>query len=64
MEQEIKHEQSVVDRVYTRLEAAADAARALAAAVSADASMDDFNAAIGRLNDSKTAALNLCDAAY
>jgi hypothetical protein len=41
-----------------------DAARALAAAVSANASMDDFNAAIGRLNDSKTAALNLCDAAY
>jgi hypothetical protein len=26
--------------------------------------MDDFNAAIGRLNDSKTAALDLCDAAY
>ena len=41
-----------------------NAARALAAAVSANASMDDFNAAIGRLNDSKTAALNLCDAAY
>ncbi len=41
-----------------------DAARALATAISGNASMDDFNAAIGRLNDSKTAALTLCDAAY
>ncbi len=31
VEQEIKHEQSVVDRIYSRLEAAADAARRLAA---------------------------------
>ncbi len=31
VEQEIKHEQSVVDRVYTRLQAAAEAAKALAA---------------------------------
>jgi DNA helicase IV len=31
VEQEIKHEQSVVDRVYARLEAAAEAAKALAA---------------------------------
>ncbi len=30
-EQEIKHEQAVVDRIYARLEAAADSARALAA---------------------------------
>jgi hypothetical protein len=48
----------------TALNGWVDAARALAAAVSSNASMDDFNAAIGRLNDSKTAALNLCDAAY
>ncbi|WP_242453524.1 hypothetical protein [Mycolicibacterium sp. P9-64] len=41
-----------------------DAARAVAVAISGNASMDDFNAAIGRLNDSKTVALNLCDAAY
>jgi hypothetical protein len=41
-----------------------DAARALARAISQNASMDEFNAAIGRLNDSKTVALNLCDAAY
>ena len=31
VEQEIKHEQAVVDRIYARLEAAADSARALAA---------------------------------
>jgi DNA helicase IV len=31
VEQEIKHEQSVVDRIYTRLEAAATSAKALAA---------------------------------
>ena len=41
-----------------------DAARAVAGAISGSASMDDFNAAIGKLNDSKTVALNLCDAAY
>jgi hypothetical protein len=42
----------------------ADAARALAAAIAGNAGMDDFNAAIGKLNDSKTLALDLCDAAY
>jgi hypothetical protein len=42
----------------------ADAARAVAGAISGNGSMDVFNAAIGRLNDSKTVALNLCDAAY
>jgi DNA helicase IV len=31
IEQEIKHEQAVVDRIYTRLQAAAEAAKALAA---------------------------------
>lgn len=41
-----------------------DAARAVASAISGNAPMDEFNAAIGRLNDSKTSALNLCDAAY
>ena len=48
----------------TALKAWSDAARALAGAISGNASMDDFNAAIGRLNDAKTVALNLCDAAY
>jgi hypothetical protein len=42
----------------------ASAARAVAGAISGNRSMDEFNAAIGRLNDSKTVALNLCDAAY
>lgn len=42
----------------------AAAARAVAAAIGGNAGMDEFNAAIGRLNDSKTVALNLCDAAY
>jgi hypothetical protein len=46
------------------LKAWADAARAVATAISGNAGMDQFNAAIGRLNDSKTSALKLCDAAY
>lgn len=41
-----------------------DAARALATAVAKDAGMDEFNSAVGRLNDSQAAALGLCDAAY
>jgi len=41
-----------------------DAARAVAGAISGHASPDDFNTAVGRLNDAKTNALNLCDAAY
>ena len=41
-----------------------EASRALARAVSSDAGMDEFNAAVGRLNDSQGAALRLCDAAY
>ncbi|MCW2654019.1 MAG: hypothetical protein JWR32_4995 [Mycobacterium sp.] len=41
-----------------------DAARAVAGAISSHASPDDFNSAVGRLNDAKTKALNLCDAAY
>ena len=42
----------------------ADAARAVAGAISSHASPDDFNATVGRLNDAKTQALNMCDAAY
>jgi hypothetical protein len=42
----------------------ADAARGVAGAISGHASPDDFNAAVGRLNDAKTKALNSCDAAY
>jgi hypothetical protein len=42
----------------------ADAARGVAGAISSHASPDDFNTAVGRLNDAKTNALNQCDAAY
>jgi hypothetical protein len=42
----------------------ADAARGVAGAISGHVSPDDFNSAVGRLNDAKTNALNLCDAAY
>ncbi|MCV7302558.1 hypothetical protein H7J93_23310 [Mycobacterium barrassiae] len=41
-----------------------DAARGLAVAIAGNYGPDEFNAAITRLNDSKTTALNLCDAAY
>jgi len=41
-----------------------DAARGLAAAIAGNFGPDEFNAAITKLNDTKTAALNLCDAAY
>jgi len=41
-----------------------DAARGLATAIAGNYGVDEFNAAITRLNDAKTTALNLCDAAY
>lgn len=41
-----------------------DAARQLAGAISDTSGADDFNAAIRRLNDSKTSAGTACDAAY
>jgi hypothetical protein len=41
-----------------------DAARGLAVAIAGNYGSDEFNAAITRLNDTKTSALNLCDAAY
>jgi hypothetical protein len=41
-----------------------DATRGVATAIAGNYGPDDFNAAITRLNDSKTTALNLCDAAY
>jgi hypothetical protein len=46
------------------LNAWVDAARGLAAAIAGNFGPDEFNAAITKLNDTKTAALNLCDAAY
>lgn len=46
------------------LNAWVDASRELATAIADDYGPDEFNAAITRLNDTKTSALNLCDAAY
>lgn len=40
------------------------AARAVASAIAGDVGPDAFNDGVGRLNDAKTAALNMCDAAY
>jgi hypothetical protein len=41
-----------------------DAARGVATAIAGKYSADEFNAAIAQLNDSKTTALDRCDAAY
>jgi hypothetical protein len=46
------------------LNAWVDAARGLATAIAGDYGMEEFNVAISKLNDTKTTALNLCDAAY
>lgn len=46
------------------LNAWVDGARDVAAAIAGNYGTDDFNAAITRLNDAKTVALDLCDAAY
>jgi hypothetical protein len=41
-----------------------DAAKGLAAAIGGNFEPNDFNAAVAKVNDAKTAALNQCDAAY
>ena len=41
-----------------------DAARGLATAIAGNYGADEFNTAISKVNDTKTTALNLCDAAY
>ena len=46
------------------LNAWVDASRGLAAAIAGNYGPDEFNAAITKLNDAKTTALNRCDAAY
>ena len=46
------------------LNAWVDAARGLATAIAGNYGTDEFNTAISKLNDTKTTALNLCDAAY
>ena len=47
-----------------KLNAWVDASRGLATAIAGNYGPDDFNAAITKLNDTKTTALNKCDAAY
>ena len=46
------------------LNAWVDASRGVATAIAGNYGPDEFNDAITRLNDSKTTALNLCDASY
>jgi hypothetical protein len=46
------------------LNAWVDASRGLATAIAGNYGPEEFNAAITKLNDTKTTALNLCDAAY
>jgi hypothetical protein len=46
------------------LNAWVDAARGLATAIAGNYGPDEFNAAITKLNDTKTTALSLCDVAY
>jgi hypothetical protein len=46
------------------LNAWVDASRGLATAIAGNYGPDEFNVAITKLNDTKTIALNLCDAAY
>jgi hypothetical protein len=46
------------------LNAWVDASRGLATAIAGNYGPDEFNVAITKLNDTKTTALNLCDAAY
>jgi hypothetical protein len=46
------------------LNAWVDSSRGLATAIAGNYGPDEFNAAITKLNDAKTTALNLCDAAY
>jgi hypothetical protein len=41
-----------------------ESARAVATAIAGNYGAEEFNAAITQLNDSKTAALDRCDAAY
>jgi hypothetical protein len=50
--------------LHDALTAYADAARGVAQAITGNVSTDDFNAAIQKFNDSRTNAINLCDAAY
>jgi len=51
-------------QLHDALNAWVDSARAVAAAITRNAGPDEFNAAVSKLNDSKSNALTMCDAAY
>lgn len=55
---------AVPQDIRDALSAWSDAARGAAAAVSGHLPPDQFNAAVDRLNDSRSHALDLCDATY
>jgi hypothetical protein len=70
---ELNHSADLVARSLTdalasnlrdALNAWVDAARGLATAIAGNYGPDEFNTAISKLNDTKTTALNMCDAAY
>ena len=54
----------LVPELREALTAWIDAAREVAAAISANVGPDEFNTSATKLNDSKTDALTLCDASY
>jgi len=55
---------AVPDEVKKAFQAWIDGSRATADAITGNASPSEFNKAVGELNDSRSAALQLCDATY
>jgi hypothetical protein len=55
---------SLAPELKDALNAWVDAARGVATAISGNYGPEEFNTAVTRLNDTKTTALNLCDASY
>jgi uncharacterized membrane protein YccC len=54
----------LIPELKDALNAWVEAARGLASAIAGNYGPDEFNEAVTRLNDTKTSALNLCDASY
>jgi hypothetical protein len=55
---------ALIPELKDAMNAWVDAARGVATAIAGNYGPDEFNSAITKLNDTKTTALNLCDAAY
>lgn len=55
---------SISTQLRDALNAWADSARAVASAITRNAGPDEFNAVVSKLNDSKSNAVTMCDAAY